>query len=160
PSEIGPLSLGVEPYSPREIDFPVIRRAHEASALASTDAVQRWRKAVAPSPRTVPPKLGLGPSLEEVVRRRGSTRQFGRVPITLAELEACLRAAVAPVPGEVPPLCDLYVTAHAVEGLEPGAYAYDRAAHELRLLRAGEFRRAAGFLAPGQDLAADASANG
>jgi nitroreductase len=47
----------------------------------------------------------------------------------------------------------------AVEGLAPGAYAYDRRQHALVTLRSGDFARDAGYLALGQSLGAEAAVN-
>ncbi len=54
-------------------------------------------------------------------------------------------------------LLDLYVIAHAVEGLAPGTYHYGRGEGSLELLREGSFRPAAGRLGPMQELPADAA---
>jgi SagB-type dehydrogenase family enzyme len=56
-------------------------------------------------------------------------------------------------------LLDLYLIVHAVEGLAPGAYVHHRAERALERLREGHFRLAAGRLALGQALAADAAVN-
>ena len=54
-------------------------------------------------------------------------------------------------------LNDLYLIVHAVDGLPSGAYVFHSQHQALELLRAGDFRRQAGELALGQELAADAS---
>ena len=56
-------------------------------------------------------------------------------------------------------LLDLYVIAHAVDGLAPGTYHYRRDDGSLELLREGSFRPAAGRLGLTQELPADAAAN-
>ena len=53
---------------------------------------------------------------------------------------------------------DLYVNVHAVTGIEPGAYAYDRAGHALVPLRAGDVRDASAFLCLEQALGGTSSA--
>src|SRR5205809_452839 len=64
-----------------------------------------------------------------------------------------------PVPGDVPTgLVDIYMSAHAVEGLPPGTYLYRRDAHALDPLDTGEFRRQAAFLCLEQPLGGDAAA--
>jgi len=50
------------------------------------------------------------------------------------------------------------VSVHAVEGIERGAYAYDRDAHALDLVRRGDFRREAVFLCLEQPLGGMSSA--
>jgi SagB-type dehydrogenase family enzyme len=111
---------------------------------------------------------GLQDDLGEVIIRRGSTRQFARVPISFAQLSTLL---LAPLPGSAsgvqadflnPPGSSLvmpYLIVNAVEGLEVGSYVYRRETPGLERLKSGEFRALAGQLALGQDLAADASVN-
>ena len=48
---------------------------------------------------------------------------------------------------------------NAVDGLAPGAYAFDRDAAALKLLKEGDFRPEAGSLGLGQALAADSAVN-
>jgi SagB-type dehydrogenase family enzyme len=55
-------------------------------------------------------------------------------------------------------LNELYVVAHAVEGIAPGAYYFRRASGALELLKRGDFRREASFLGLEQDLPGDAAA--
>jgi nitroreductase len=107
-----------------------------------------------------PAQLDLSrPALPAVIRRRGSSRQFGRAPITLTQLSTILELALAPIPADFPPMADLYLIVHAVEGLDAGAYALERDRRTLTPLRGGNFRQQAGFLALGQPLAADAAIN-
>ena len=177
--EVEPLSLKIEPYSPREIDYPPIAAAHRASCLASGDEAAVWRqKAVGllpaggpepgPEPEPdgtawplpAPVKLDLSsPALAAVIRRRGSSRRFARAPITLSRLSTILDLVLAPIPADFTPMVDLYVIVHAVEGLDAGAYAVDRDRRILVPLHRGNFRQQAGFLALGQPLAADAAIN-
>ncbi len=77
----------------------------------------------------------------------------------VAELGAALWATSRAVPGDVPTgLVDIYMSAHAVEGLPPGTYLYRRDAHALDPLDTGEFRRQAAFLCLEQPLGGDAAA--
>lgn len=55
------------------------------------------------------------------------------------------------------PLSDLYLIIN--DGLAPGTYVLHRQERALELLKAGNFRQAAGRLALYQDLGADASVN-
>jgi SagB-type dehydrogenase family enzyme len=178
--EVPELRLATEPLSPREMDYPEIRAAHAASSLASDAEAAAWRERVRarePAPQEpasagplrplepLPPAKLPRESLDRLVRRRGSTRAFdGRRSISFAELSTALDAATRGVPADFlePPgatLLELHLIAHAVDGLDPGAYRYRREARSLELLREGAFRRAAGRLALGQDLAAEAAAN-
>jgi SagB-type dehydrogenase family enzyme len=60
---------------------------------------------------------------------------------------------------EEPPLNDLYLIVNAVDGLPAGAYAFRRDQRALELLKAGEFRREAGYLGLEQEIPADCSVN-
>jgi SagB-type dehydrogenase family enzyme len=54
-------------------------------------------------------------------------------------------------------LNDLYLIVHDVEGLEPGAYVFDRSTGLLECLKQGNFRDQAGYLGLEQQLPADAA---
>ena len=56
-----------------------------------------------------------------------------------------------------PRLTDSYLIVNAVDGMEPGAYYYSRERQSFDLLKAGDFRRQAGYLCLEQELGADAS---
>jgi SagB-type dehydrogenase family enzyme len=106
-----------------------------------------------------PPSRTCGRSLRDTIMRRGSTRQFSGEAITAAELSNALfhgtRGWVADAPaGNV----DLFVNVHAVEGLAPGAYRYQREPHALTLLRAGDVRDESAFLTLEQALGGASSA--
>ena len=62
---------------------------------------------------------------------------------------------INPVAGQ---LNDVYLIAHAVDGLAPGAYVLHRDPWGLELLKKGEFRKITGRLGLEQDLPADCSA--
>src|SRR5438552_2481605 len=82
----------------------------------------------------------------------------GAREVARAELGATLWAASRPVPGDVPRgLVDIYMSAHAVEGLAPGTYLYRGDAHALDPLDAGDFRHQAAFLCLEQPLGGDAA---
>ena len=173
PPDITPLELPVIPPSKTEVDYPLMREMHESSSLESAKEVAEWRqahpksssapaagKAVAVQP-TPEGELSRD-SLEEVVLRRGSTRQFAQTPITLAQLSTLLERSTRGVAADfLDPfgarLNDLYLIVNDVEELAPGSYFYDRAHHCLQPLRRGAFRKMAGYLALEQKLAADAS---
>src|SRR6185436_11636496 len=55
-------------------------------------------------------------------------------------------------------LNELYLIVHAVEGLQPGAYALHHDVWALEPLKLGEFRKEAGYLGLEQELPADACA--
>jgi SagB-type dehydrogenase family enzyme len=102
-------------------------------------------------------------SIEEVIQRRGSSRQFSKKAISFRQLCTCLQRAMQGVPADFIDPCagqlnDVYIVAHAVDGLEPGSYALRRNPWGLEALRRGEFRNVTGRLGLEQNLPADCSA--
>ena len=173
--DVPELRLETEPLSREEVDYPLIRAAQAASCLAGAAEAAAWRGArlgreeAAPSGLLTPLRLRPQPllpsdALDRVIRRRGSTRAFDRRrSITFEDLSTALDRATRGVPADFlepgTTLLDLYLIVNAVEGLAPGAYYYRRTERSLELLREGRFRGAAGRLALGQELAADAAVN-
>jgi SagB-type dehydrogenase family enzyme len=175
PPEVPPLGLETVPLSRREVDYPAIRRMHEASSLVTPEEVAAWRAgpplmaAPAPAGRTVPlrplPREGAAADpIDRTVLRRASARRFVREPLDFTRFSTILDRATRGVPADYldPPgttLNALYVIVNAVEELPPGAYAFDRGRAALVLLKEGDFRREAGYLGLGQELPAEASAD-
>jgi SagB-type dehydrogenase family enzyme len=175
PPAIAELQLETVPVSRREIDYPTMREMHAASSLRSPDEVAAWRGNTPTTefPASKEPIVPLRPfsdaemardPIEQVILRRGSTRQFAQVPISLAQLSTLLDRSTRGIPADFlyPPgtqLNDLYLIVNAVEGLEPGAYVYHREQRALELLKAGKFRNEAGYLGLEQQLPADAAAD-
>lgn len=178
-SPLEPVSFETAPLSKTEIDYPAMRAMHEASSLESEEEVVAWRAAAQQKSAT---KHGgerearlfllepLGDediprdTIEEVIQRRGSTREFSPEPISFAQLSTMLDRATRKIPADFlnssePSLNDLYLIIHAVEGLPSGAYVYRRNTQRLQLLQEGDFRREAGYLGLGQDIPADCSVN-
>jgi len=174
-----PLVLPTEPLSKTEVDYPAIRAMHEASSLESEDEVVQWRSAndigglaqddrSSSGGRLFPlqaPRDDDAPSetIEDVIVRRGSTRQFARESIAFGQLSIMLGRATRGISADFltagDSLNQLYLIVHAVDDLQPGAYIYRRDLHALELLKEGEFRREAGDLGLGQDIPADCSVN-
>jgi SagB-type dehydrogenase family enzyme len=185
---IEPLALETEPLSTREVEYPAMRSMHEASSLASAEEVASWRNEA--QARGMKDESGNEPQggrlkdesaerlfilqpfkddempqdkIEEVIIRRGSTREFSRDAITFAQLSTMIDRATRGMPfdclnaGES--LNDLYLIVNAVDGLPPGAYVYPRKGRALELLKEGDFRRDAGYLGLGQAIPADCSVN-
>src|SRR4029077_19720150 len=89
-----PPAFEPEPLSKKEIDYPAIRAMHEASSLENATEIKDWRQmahfsSAAGSPALISrerliPLRPLGDdeipreTLEEVIQRRGSTREFAR----------------------------------------------------------------------------------
>jgi len=172
PREALPLDLETIPLSKSQLEFPAMLEMHEASSLTSEQEVAHWRGQRLVLPSTVPSgdvvQLQLRPaekqpkdSIDQVILRRGSTRTFDpAASITLAELSIILDSSTRGLPtdflGQSAQLNDLYLIAHAVQGLKPGAYFFHRGASALELLKEGDFRAQAGRLGLEQQLPADA----
>ncbi len=172
PPKISPLDLPIVPYSKEEVDYPAMRKMHEASSLDSASEVASLRgDAPAHDSPTlkgtttslqVPADSIPADSIEKVIARRGSTRQFSRESITLAQLSLMLDRATRGIPADfLDPfgshLNDLYLIVNNVEGLAAGAYVYRWEGKTLELLKPGDFRDKAGFLGLEQQLPADAA---
>lgn len=169
-----PLGFKTVPLSSREVDYPQMRLMHEATCLTSPDGVIRWRGNTPVKPAS--PALGSlcrvsldksemsRDSIEQVVRRRGSSRKFQRTSISFQQLSTMLSCSAQGIPADfLDPygvfLNDWYLIVHGVEGLPAGAYVFHRESWQLELLKEGNFRREAGHLGLGQELPADASAD-
>jgi SagB-type dehydrogenase family enzyme len=173
PSDLTPLGLETVPLSRREVHYPLMRRMHEASSLAHAAEVARWQAAAWDKPVAAPdagaveflpppdeqvPRDGL----EQVVRRRGSTRRFRRESITRAQLAVLLDRSLRGIPADFSSpngdaLNDIYLIVNDVEGVPPGAYYYDPSSRRLQCLQQGDFRDQAAFLALDQDLPGEAA---
>ena len=170
---ISSLTLPTVSYSAKEVDYASMRKMHEASSLDSVTEVKAWRGA---APRSeMPPAKDtttalLPPSdsrivpdtIEQVIARRGSTRQFSRDPITLAQLSTMLDRSTHGIPADfLEPfgshLNDPYLIVNNVVGLTPGAYVYHWEEKLLELLKRGEFRGKAGYLGLEQQIPSDAA---
>lgn len=150
--ELELLQLEVAPLSRREVPYPLASALHAASRLTAADDVRRYRASaragvVAPSPPD------WRKPLETILRRRGSIRDFSPRPVPVSMLAAILERAAAPIPVDVPSSNEIFVIANAVEGIEPGVYRFTPPAG-FELVRAGSFRRQAGYLSLEQPLGA------
>jgi SagB-type dehydrogenase family enzyme len=180
PPPLGSLAFDTMPLSKTEVDYPAIRAMHEASSLEGEAEVVDWRhqplgNLSIPTGSQNQNKPGrvitLQPvgddfmprdKLEEVIQRRGSTRQFSRKSISFKQLSTMLDRATRGIPTdfrgpEEEPLNDLYLIVNAVEDLAPGAYVFHRDRRVLELLKGGDFRSQAGYLGLGQEIPADCS---
>jgi len=177
---MAPLALATEPLSKSEVDYPAMRAMHEASSLENEAEVRAWRGAVetAEDERIKDNNSRKGifalqplsddhvtpDTIEAVITRRGSTREFSREPITFAQLSTALDRATRGLDADFlaaadSPLTELYLIVHAVDGLAPGAYVFRRDERALELLSEGDFRSEAGHLGLDQDIPADCSVN-
>jgi SagB-type dehydrogenase family enzyme len=187
-TDISPLRLETVPLSRDEIDYPVMREMHAASSFDSPEEVTAWREDTVPGhtemrsaeigstdttdfPPPAGPVVQLTPlsdaemprdPIEQVILRRGSSRQFAGSPITLTQLSTMLDRATRGIPADFlnsfgSQLNHLYLIVHAVEGIESGAYVIHRDRRVLECLKQGNFRDQAGYLGLEQQLPADAA---
>jgi SagB-type dehydrogenase family enzyme len=171
PADLAPLEHEVVPLSPRPERDPHIDEAHQAMQLTSEDEVHAFREAALEEPhrrdqgmfpeetRLAGDTLGRDP-IEEVIRRRGSTRQLAREPVPGSEIASILDLSLSGVPGDWlrgDRSIHTVVMAAAVEGLPSGIHDY-MPGGRFRLRREGTFRNEAGYLCLEQRLGADSAA--
>jgi SagB-type dehydrogenase family enzyme len=152
------------PLSKSEVEYPELWRIHDASSLRTSEEVAAWRSRAETSEYiSSRPDSGAAFSLpstdtvEQVILRRGSSRQFARSPITLEQLRTMLETSARPVWPEFALLNDLYLIVNAVDGLVSGAYYFHPDTAELEFLKPGNFRSDARHLGLMQDLPSDAA---
>jgi len=165
---IAAIEPEVIPLSSSEVDYPLLRDAYANSALDSESEVLAWREEARAPSRAPPagalvalpaPRPSAGRTLAETIMARGSTREFSGAPIGADELSTALWHATRALPADVPSgLVDLFLTVHAVEGLEPGAYAYHPESHALEQIKRGDFRERSAYLCLEQPLGGMSSA--
>jgi hypothetical protein len=142
-------SLADEP-----LEFPVVTAAQRAGELASPDEVAAWRARPAAVPTAVDVTFGAG--LGEVVRRRGSTREFDPGVVGPASLLVdAFAAATAPLEADFAPpggtLLTHDVLVHAVDGWDAGAYRWSAGTFEP-VARPDDTRALGQALCLGQEL--------
>ena len=163
---IASITPAVIPLSSSEVNYPLLRDAYENSSLDGEGEVLAWREASWPRRPlsgglvALPtPSLTAGRALAETIMARGSTRQFSGEAISAGELSTALWHATRGWPADAPScLVDLYLTVHAVDGIEPGAYGYRAESHALDLIKRGDFRERSAFLCLEQPLGGTSSA--
>ncbi|MBI4526837.1 MAG: SagB/ThcOx family dehydrogenase [Deltaproteobacteria bacterium] len=175
---VEPLALETMRLSKEEIDYPAIRAMHEASSLESEAEVATWRREAQQEGdkrahggeeekrlfllRPLSDEAIPQDTIEQVIQRRGSTRQCSHESITFTQLSTMLDRATRRIPADFlneteASLNDVYLIVHAVEDLPPGAYLFRRERRAVELLKEGNFRREAGYLGLGQEIPADCS---
>lgn len=173
PPSLEPLELPTVAYSQKEVEYPAMRKMHEASSIDSSEELNTWRGSTPANltPLSKAESSVLAPvdhaklpqdSIEQVISRRGSSRQFSRDPLTLPQLSTILDRSTRGIPTDfLDPfgshLNDIYLIVNSVVGLRAGSYFYRWEERSLELLKAGEFRDKAGYLGLEQQLPADAA---
>jgi SagB-type dehydrogenase family enzyme len=118
------------PERPDELELT--RLSHRLTSVRLAKGAPR-RAPITPSPRStahgvaLPPVEPVAKDLFETIATRRSFREFSETPIRLPDLAGVVRDAAhtfSPLRGSH--LVELYVLAARVEGLEPGAYRFDR----------------------------------
>ena len=175
------LKVETMPLSKSQVDYPKMREMHAASSLESETEVVAWRDGAKPAEgekikheakaknrlfrlQSLSDEEIPKDSIEDVITRRGSTREFLRESIAFEALSTMLDRATRGIATDFlghpeESLNELYLIVHAVEGLPSGAYVYRRRERALELLKEGDFRRDAGHLGLGQEIPADCAVN-
>jgi SagB-type dehydrogenase family enzyme len=164
---VEPLALETIPLSSNEVAYPDLIKMHRESRLVTADEVATVSAAKLPPSKSTPSANALqletitseeSAGLGETILRRGSSRAFAQEAITAEELATIMAASSEHPQADFPPLTDTYLIVNAAEGLEPGAYYYNRDSRAFELLKAGNFRGEAGYLCLEQPLGMDCSA--
>jgi SagB-type dehydrogenase family enzyme len=111
--------------------------------------------------------LDSGLGVEEAISRRRSQRNFSGRPLSLTELSHLLYYSggitnrpngfrAAPSAGATYPI-EIYPVINNINGLEMGVYHYLVAAHELQVIREGDFSSEMARAALGQNVLAQAN---
>jgi SagB-type dehydrogenase family enzyme len=167
---IAQLSMEEMPLSRTEIVFPAIAEMHHASSL-SGEEMRSWLSPFRPNRRRwpgtaidLPSPLTSTQGIEETIVKRGSSRRFDGSAVTKEAFSTILASALGHVPLDATTLAEaalaeVFVIVNAVDGLESGAYVYDRAETGLHQLKHGETREVMSHLALDQSLGGDAAFN-
>ncbi len=171
----------VYPLSSEEIDYPEIWKAYTSSKLFDNAQVSQWinhkrrggvdeldkkdnsnsgtlRQNALPKPYVD----DNGPDIGNTILKRGSTRQFSRLPITFLTLSNILLNSTRGIPmdykNDSDSFIDLYLVINSVEGLEKGGYFFNPRNNSIDLLKDLPGRNISSHLCLDQSLFADASA--
>jgi len=166
-----------------ELDYPEIWKLHKASYLHNKEEVKNWITAATAFKQTPTNKAAEvvhrkalifetsiinEPSLAETILLRGSSRKFSRQPISFTQLSNILHYSTRGVPldfldsksdndNNKNSAIDIYLIVNDVEGLQAGAYFFDRYNESLEQLKNKVSREISGYLCLGQSLFSDAN---
>jgi SagB-type dehydrogenase family enzyme len=144
------------------IAYPCIDQIHGATKLSEKEMIPSAEPPPAGSGgfKLAPPPPFSGRSFGKVARLRRSALDFvgGSQSISVTQLSAILAAATNPFSADfaAASFIQLYLYAHRVEGLPPGAFRFWRNCAELERIKTGDQRVIAAGLSLGQDLAGNA----
>ncbi|MGH9033161.1 MAG: SagB/ThcOx family dehydrogenase [Acidimicrobiia bacterium] len=157
------IALAVDPISPHPIEFPVVTATHRAGVV---DDVAGWRAAAAawggePAAGETARPPREHPPVEDVILARGSTRIMRRETTPRELLDFGMVSASRPVPGDFVgdgrTLLRHFLSVHAIDGVEPGAYRWHADTRELEVVHLGDTRAAAELLCLRQPLGGDSA---
>ena len=170
----------VYPLSLEETDYPEIWKAYNSSKLFDNTQVSQWinhkkigevdeldkkdnsntgtlRQYSLPKPCV----NDNGPDIGNTILKRGSTRQFSRLPISFLTLSNILLNSTRGIPmdykSDSDSLIDLFLVVNSVDGLEKGGYFFNRLNNSIDLLKFRPGHNISGHLCLDQSLFADAS---
>ena len=170
----------VYPLSLEEIDYPEIWKAYNSSKLFDNTQVSQWinhkrigevdeldkkdnsntgtlRQYSLPKPCVD----DNGPDIGNTILKRGSTRQFSRLPISFLTLSNILLNSTRGIPmdykSDSDSLIDLFLVVNSVDGLEKGGYFFNQRNNSIDLLKYRPGHNISGHLCLDQSLFADAS---
>ena len=151
----------VHPLSASPQHHKGLAAVHRAGVLDDVDEVTGWRAQAAQLGTAATGEVAVSPrgrgTLEDVIVRRGSTRQYARDPVGEDALRWGLAVAARPVPadfaGDGRTLLEHFVAVHAVGGVAPGIYRWVRGS--LEQIERGTFRQEAAHLCLDQPLGGD-----
>ncbi|WP_458719485.1 SagB/ThcOx family dehydrogenase [Candidatus Nitrosocosmicus sp. R] len=170
----------VYPLSLEEIDYPEIWKAYNSSKLFDNAQVSQWinhkrigevdeldkkdnsntgtlRQYSLPKPCVD----DHGPDIGNTILKRGSTRQFSRLPISFLTLSNILLNSTRGIPmdykSDSDSLIDLFLVVNSVDGLEKGGYFFNQRNNSIDLLKYRPGHNISGHLCLDQSLFANAS---
>ncbi|MCI0713078.1 MAG: SagB/ThcOx family dehydrogenase [Chloroflexi bacterium] len=171
PPALQPVPDVIDTFEFEDRVYPAIVSIHHATSLAGREDVIDWQQVTLPESsvdqageliavddyddadfRDIP--------LDEIIKRRGSTREFTLDSITFSQLSNLLYYISRDINADYrQSVNDIYLIINHIDELVPGSYFHHRDTHELELLEAGDFREAGQELGLYQQLAHDASVN-
>jgi SagB-type dehydrogenase family enzyme len=164
PGSLPGLALETQALSRAEIEYPVIWRTHESSALGSGTEVSALRRSggrvIEPGHQESAWHPAEGEGVAQVIDRRVSGRRFKHIAVTDDQLGRLLEAATAAVSSDLPcrDFIKTYMLALAVESLDSGIYRVQEP-ERVELVRRGDLRDLAMNLALDQEAAGAAAIN-